>query len=156
MAETIAERLRKLREQLNLSQREFAEKIGRTLRGYQGYEYGISTPDNTTLLLISKTFGVNFQWLKEGKGEMFDSIVETKPLDDKILEEIVESIKKIEGKVPKYIQNAINSRESTKILEALASFLHDLSEELDKEKTVVKGNVNLSGTVGKQEYIEKK
>ncbi len=154
--DSIGERLKKLRKLLGLSQKEFAERIDRTVAAYNRYENNQRIPDNMTLKMISKTFGVNFQWLKEGKGEMFDSIVETKPLDDKILEEIVESIKKIEGKVPKYIQNAINSRESTKILEALASFLHDLSEELDKEKTVVKGNVNLSGTVGKQEYIEKK
>lgn len=154
--DSIGERLKKLRKLLGLSQKEFAERIDRTVAAYNRYENNQRIPDNMTLKMISKTFGVNFQWLKEGKGEMFDSIVETKPLDDKILEEIVESIKKIEGKIPKYIQNAINSRESTKILEALASFLHDLSEELDKEKTAVKGNVNLSGTVGKQEYIEKK
>ena len=67
---TIGERIRALREALGLSQREFGERIGRTLRGVQNYEYNKTSPDEATLILISRTFGVSLEWLKTGKGEM--------------------------------------------------------------------------------------
>jgi transcriptional regulator with XRE-family HTH domain len=64
-------RLKKLRRTLGLTQKEFAEHIGRTLRAIQRYESGQRSPDETTLRLIEQTFSVNPEWLREGKGEMF-------------------------------------------------------------------------------------
>jgi transcriptional regulator with XRE-family HTH domain len=67
----IAGRLKELRRTLGLTQKEFAEHIGRTLRAIQRYESGQRSPDETTLRLIEQTFSVNPEWLRHGKGEMF-------------------------------------------------------------------------------------
>lgn len=67
----IGKRIKELRKRLGLSQREFAEKIGRALNSVQRYENGSRTPDESTIRLISQTFGVSLDWLKTGEGEMF-------------------------------------------------------------------------------------
>ena len=67
----IGQRIKELRKMLGLSQREFAEKIGKSFRAVQNWEYGQRTPDESTLKLIAKEFNVNEEWLKTGKGEMF-------------------------------------------------------------------------------------
>ena len=68
----IPERLRLLRTRLNLTQDEFAYKIGKSLRTIQKWESGQTVPNDKTLRLISHTFGVSYEWLKEGKGEMWE------------------------------------------------------------------------------------
>ena len=68
----IGKRLKELRKTLGLSQREFGEKIGRTLRAIQNYEAEQRVPDETTLKLIELLFNVNPEWLREGKGKMFE------------------------------------------------------------------------------------
>jgi len=68
----IGKRLKELRKALGLSQREFGEKIGRTLRAIQNYEAEQRVPDETTLKLIEILFNVNPEWLREGKGEIFE------------------------------------------------------------------------------------
>jgi repressor LexA len=67
----IHERLKYLRKTLGLSQEEFGGRIGKSLRTIQYWETGkVQIPD-TTLKLISQVFGVSYEWLKEGKGEMW-------------------------------------------------------------------------------------
>ena len=67
----IGQRIKELRKMLGLSQKEFAEKIGKSLRAVQNWEYGQRTPDESTLKLIAREFNVNEEWLKKGVGEMF-------------------------------------------------------------------------------------
>ncbi|HIQ50185.1 MAG TPA: XRE family transcriptional regulator, partial [Nanoarchaeota archaeon] len=69
--ENIGQRIKQLRKMLKLSQKEFAEKIGKSLRAVQNWEYGQRTPDESTVKLIAKEFNVNEEWLKTGEGEMF-------------------------------------------------------------------------------------
>lgn len=63
--------IKELRRKLNLTQTEFGIKIGRTLRSIQNYESGKRNIDDTTVLLICKTFGVNEKWLREGVGAIW-------------------------------------------------------------------------------------
>ena len=67
----IGQRIKQLREKLGLSQREFAEKIGKSRIGVAQWEAGKRTPDESTLKLIAKEFGVSEEWLKTGEGEVF-------------------------------------------------------------------------------------
>jgi len=76
----IGKRLKELRKALGLSQREFGEKIGRTLRAIQNYEAEQRVPDETTLKLIEILFNVNPEWLRKGKGPMFRDETFTKLL----------------------------------------------------------------------------
>lgn len=65
------EQIKSLRKTLKLSQQSFADMIGRNLRTLQKYESGEITLDNSAILLICKTFGVNEKWLREGVGAIW-------------------------------------------------------------------------------------
>ena len=91
------ERLKELRDILELSQEEFGKRIGSARNTIANYEIGRRTPSNAVILSICREFRVNYYWLTEGVGEMFintpqsviDEIAEDYDLDDddkKILE----------------------------------------------------------------------
>ena len=90
------QRLKDLRTALNLTQSEFADRIGTVRSTIAGYELGKRVPSNPVLLSICKEFGVNETWLRTGDGPMF---AETSRADqvkawlDKILVEEPDSYK---------------------------------------------------------------
>lgn len=65
------ERIRKLRRALDLTQSEFADRIGSVQNTITGYETGRRVPSGQVISLICKTFNVNEEWLRYGRGEMF-------------------------------------------------------------------------------------
>lgn len=69
------ERLKKLRKVLDLTQQEFADKIGIARGNIGSYEVGKSAISNAVISLICKTDfpkgRVNENWLRTGEGEMF-------------------------------------------------------------------------------------
>ena len=67
----IGERIRTLRKQLGLTQKEFAKKIGVIDRLVSKWEKGLNDPTTKSLKAIAKTFNVNLHWLLTGEGEMF-------------------------------------------------------------------------------------
>ncbi|WP_457641860.1 helix-turn-helix domain-containing protein [Persephonella sp.] len=69
--ENIGQRIKELRKMLGLSQREFAERIGKSLNAIQKWESGDRIPSEPALKLIAKEFGVSEEWLKTGEGEVF-------------------------------------------------------------------------------------
>ncbi|MGI5956236.1 MAG: helix-turn-helix domain-containing protein [Coprococcus sp.] len=69
--EKMHERLRKLRKTLDLTQQEFAEKLGIKRSTMATYESGRNEPIDAVISLICREFNVNEEWLREGKGEMF-------------------------------------------------------------------------------------
>jgi len=68
----IGKRIRKLREVLRLTQKQFGERIGKSWRTVQDWEAGKSSIPDHTLRFISSTFGVSYEWLKTGQGEMWE------------------------------------------------------------------------------------
>ena len=66
-------RLKELRKKLNLTQQEFADKIGVKRNTVATYEMGRSEPSGSAISLICKEFNVNEEWLRTGKGEMFNA-----------------------------------------------------------------------------------
>ena len=66
------ERIRALRKTLGLTQKEFADRIGITYQMLGLYERGEYDPPDKVLKLISSTFGVSYNWLKTGQGEMWE------------------------------------------------------------------------------------
>lgn len=69
--DSIGKRIRYLREELGISLKEFGEKIGRDKMTIYNYETERRSPDEPTLIAISRTFKVSLEWLKHGTGEMF-------------------------------------------------------------------------------------
>ena len=65
------ERIKKLRKALDLTQREFGERIGVKGNTIAQYELGRNEPIDAVLSLICREFRVNEKWLREGTGEMF-------------------------------------------------------------------------------------
>ncbi len=64
-------RIRTLRKYLDLTQQEFAEKIGSSQNILANYETGRRNPSNSVINNICKTFNVREEWLRNGEGEMF-------------------------------------------------------------------------------------
>ena len=82
----MSERLKELRKYLGLSREGFAEKLGLKSRGkIENLELGRTTPDETFLKLICNTFKVNYDWLVNGTGDMFQD-------DDSDEQAIVDSV----------------------------------------------------------------
>lgn len=58
-----SERLKELRQERGLKQREMAEICGLKLRGYQCYEYATSCPDFDGLVFLADYFSVSTDYL---------------------------------------------------------------------------------------------
>ena len=56
-------RMKELRKERNMKQREMADTFSVTLRTYQGYEYGESYPDVAGLIAIADYFDVSLDYL---------------------------------------------------------------------------------------------
>lgn len=65
------ERLKQLRKTLDLTQQEFAEKLGIKRSTMATYESGRNEPIDAVISLICREFDVNEHWLRTGTGEMF-------------------------------------------------------------------------------------
>lgn len=66
------ERIKLLRRSLNLTQQEFADRIGVKRNTIANYEIGRNDPIDSVVSLICREFGVNETWLRTGEGEMMD------------------------------------------------------------------------------------
>ena len=65
------ERLKKLRKALDLTQQEFADRIGIKRNSFANYETGRNTPIDAIIVSICREFNVNEDWLRDGIGDMF-------------------------------------------------------------------------------------
>lgn len=65
------ERIKKVRETLDLTQEEFGRRIGSARNTIANYENGNRNPSNSVILSICREFNVNEDWLRSGEGEMF-------------------------------------------------------------------------------------
>ena len=65
------DRIKKLRKALDLTQSDFAARIGSTQNNIANYETGRRSPSAAALNNICKEFSVNEEWLRTGNGEMF-------------------------------------------------------------------------------------
>lgn len=65
------ERLKKLRKTLDLTQQEFADKLGVKRNTVAQWEIGRNEPSDAIIFSICREFDVNKEWLRTGEGEMF-------------------------------------------------------------------------------------
>lgn len=78
----IGNRIKKIRKELDLTQAEFAAKIGSVQNTVTGYENGRRNPSAPVISLICERFNVREEWLRNGEGEMF------KPKPSDILDQL--------------------------------------------------------------------
>lgn len=77
-------RVKQLRQFLNISQEEFGKRIGITKSSVSNFEKGTRNMSEQTMKSICREFNVSIAWLKEGIGDMFTDLPET------ILDQLVE------------------------------------------------------------------
>ena len=67
----MGDRLKQLRKALNLTQQEFADRIGISRGNIGAYEVGKNALSDAVVSLICKEFSVNEEWLRTGECDMF-------------------------------------------------------------------------------------
>lgn len=82
------DRIRDLRKALQMTQQEFAAKIGASRNSIASYETGARVPLDSVLTLISRTFNVNETWLRTGEGAMFNQVTR----DERVAEFVGEAL----------------------------------------------------------------
>lgn len=65
------ERIKKLRKALDLTQQEFADRLGISRGNIATYETRDGSPGSSVISLICREFNVSESWLRTGEGEMF-------------------------------------------------------------------------------------
>lgn len=79
------ERIKEIRTGLSLTRAEFGKRLGVSGDVINNLERGRVEPKEMTIKLICKEFGISYQWLVNGIGEMNDS-------DESEAQEIVDSV----------------------------------------------------------------
>jgi len=102
----VNERLKILRQTLNLTQKAFAKGVFISTSFYTQIETGNRKIKDSFLDSISKVFNVNKGWLLTGKGGMFDK----EPPDVK-LEELTGIFKRLNGHFQGYILDQVRNLE---------------------------------------------
>jgi transcriptional regulator with XRE-family HTH domain len=67
----VNERIKELRNLLDLSQEKFGTKLGVTKAAISRMEKGVYNITDTMIRIMCSEFGVNEEWLRSGEGEMF-------------------------------------------------------------------------------------
>ena len=68
------DRIKELRDALNLTQQEFADRIGVKRSTIAKYEGGWNVPLDAVISMICREFNVSERWLRTGEGEMFQPV----------------------------------------------------------------------------------
>nr|WP_270257516.1 helix-turn-helix transcriptional regulator [Coprococcus catus] len=123
------ERLKKLRKTLDMTQQEFADRIGIKRNSLANYETGRNTPIDAIIVSICREFNVNEEWLREGKGEMFIKMTR----DEEIATFIGKTLHSEEDSFKKRLISALSALNESdwETLEKLALSLVDKEKEQD-------------------------
>jgi transcriptional regulator with XRE-family HTH domain len=92
----VNERIKKLRKALDLTQQEFADRLGVKRNTVGQWECGINNVTDATIVFLCKEFNVNEEWLRNGTGEMFlpvDRNADIARLTKQLLDEESDSFK---------------------------------------------------------------
>jgi len=89
----IGKRIRQLRKVEHLTQEQFARRLGIN-RGYiSALETCRNQPSEQLILGIYRSFGVNYEWLKEGRGDhMFEIAHKLSQKGERVMEEVLRVI----------------------------------------------------------------
>lgn len=91
------DRIKQLRNSLELTQQKFADRLGLKRQTIAAYEIGNIEPSDSTLRLICKEFGVNEEWLRTGKGEPYRKRTRNQELQafaNDVMEDVDDAFKK--------------------------------------------------------------
>lgn len=98
----INERIRQIRQQLNLSQASFAKEISISSGYLASIELGNRHVNDRIIKLICVTFNVREEWLRNENGEMFEK------KSDLIVEAAMNTFKELNPEFQEYVLQQIN------------------------------------------------
>lgn len=119
------DRIKKIRRELDLTQQEFADRIGIKRGGVANYETGRNEPVDSVISLICREFNVSENWLRTGEGEMFP------PIDRQM--EIAKFTKQLLDEDENSFKNRLVSMLAN-LTEQQWETLADIAEKFTKEK----------------------
>lgn len=132
----ISQRIKELRNTLELTQKNFADKLGITNAHISKIEKGKTSPSDALIKLISKEYDVNENWLKFGIGDMFK---EMEPSNEEIFENLM----------------VASTKNLSKSLRSDNEKIRMLSSELNLIFTEIIDIENISDDRHQIEYLEK-
>jgi transcriptional regulator with XRE-family HTH domain len=94
----VNQRIKRLRNTLNLSQREFSKHVYISSALFAEIELGKRKANERTIELITTRFNVNRKWLLNGEGNIFDS-----PPPDIELEKLITIFKQLDKELQDYL-----------------------------------------------------
>ncbi len=71
MPKTFGQRLKEIRIELNLTQKQIAKTMGVDERIYRNYEKDIRYPRSDYLIPLIEAYNININWLLTGKGKKY-------------------------------------------------------------------------------------
>jgi len=115
------DRMKEIRKALGISQKEFGTKLGVTDAAICAIEAGRRNVTEQMVKSICREFNVNYDWLKEGIGEMFDAVPETlvdelalefqlDDLDKRIIFGYLRLSEADRGAIKRYVQNILENK----------------------------------------------
>ena len=119
------ERIRKLRKHFDLTQQEFADRLGIKRGAIANYELGRNEPVDSVVSLICREFDVNEDWLRNGTGGT-DNMFVPKSVDE------LDSLSKkynLSNADQVLIKKYVNLKSSSR--EMIINFLTDVVSELN-------------------------
>lgn len=122
------ERIKKLRQQLGLSQDEFGRRLGVTRGAVTNIELNKVEPKPLFVDLICREFNVNEEWLRTGEGEMFNP----KSRNEELFEFVTNAIGEPTGIQAQLL--TVMAQLSVEQWELLDDMAHKLAREVEKEK----------------------
>jgi len=118
-------RIKKLRKALELTQQEFAERIGIKRNTVATYEIGRNVPLDAVIASMCREFNVNEAWLRTGEGEMFHK----RSREDELTAYMNSLLQSEPDDIRRRFATAV-SHLSTQQLELLESIALQLAEDL--------------------------
>jgi len=103
--ESISDRIRRLRIQKGISQKEFADQVGLHPAQYNRYEKGENVPATETLGKLADALGVSVDYLYEGETE--DAIIAD--FDDRELLQMFKEIEKFSTDKKEHVKYTLKS-----------------------------------------------
>lgn len=128
------ERIRDLRNALNLTQQEIADKLGTSRGNIAGYETGRRSPSDAVVSLICREFNVNEEWLRSGQGDMF---IKKLPVDE--VSDYVEDLLEYSGEGNRFFDIIIEMMKTYKELDdksqvVIRNYFGSIKESINKKK----------------------
>ncbi len=121
---TIGERIRQVRKNSDakMTQQAFGARLGVSMAVVTSYELNRVSPPEPTIRLICSTYGVDYDWLKYGEGEMY-------PANEDAVLAALDDLMTSENEETKALIRAL-ARMDEKELAAINKLIRTLKEEL--------------------------